>query len=61
MQPMNKTVRLTNGDAFNGSINSTGTAFQSGVYTFRNGDIYSGDYLYGAKHGFGVYTYASTG
>lgn len=58
---MNKNVKLPNGDTFNGVLNQTGTAFQSGVYTFRNGDFYSGDYQYGAKHGFGVYNYASTG
>ena len=56
-----KTIRLPNGDAFNGILNPTSTSFQSGTYTFRNGDIYSGDYLHGAKHGFGVYTYATTG
>lgn len=61
MQTMNKTVRLPNGDAFNGTLNSTASNFQSGTYTYRNGDIYAGDFLYGAKHGFGIYTYSSTG
>ena len=58
---MNKNIKLSNGDSFNGVLNQNGTSFQSGVYNFRNGDFYSGDYLYGSKHGFGVYNYVSTG
>ena len=43
---------------FSGKETVLGEREGKGVYCYRNGDIYDGEWKKGKKYGYGVYTYA---
>ncbi len=51
------TVRLPNGDKYIGEINAQGEKLSNGVYMFKNGDKYQGDFKNDQRDGRGVYTW----
>lgn len=53
-------IQYPNGDRFEGEA-LTPNALVQGIYFYANGDSYKGTFINQMKHGFGVYTYASTG
>lgn len=50
---------LMNGDKFEGELSQN--VLVKGVYYYQNGDVYSGQFQNGTKHGQGVFHYVSSG
>jgi hypothetical protein len=49
---------MLHADLWQGELNAQGQRHGRGVYTTKNGDVYTGEYVNGRRHGRGVYVRA---